>query len=101
MKEIEFRLWLSKNDVPKKMQSDVISRLKRFERAIEACDIDEQYHNDGFCHLFSLFDNKGLNDNMNKYKDVDLPIGEYQLSAYKYALNKYKIFMDELTSKPL
>ena len=100
MKEIEFRQWLSNNDISKKMQSDVVSRLKRFERAIEGCDIDEEYHNDRFQYLFSLFDNKGLNDYMSKHKDVDLPRGEYQLSTYKYALNKYKLFLDDITSMP-
>lgn len=100
MKEIEFRQWLSNNDVSKKMQSDFVSRLKRFERAIGACDIDEQYNKDGFVYLFSLFDNKGLNDNMNKLKDANLPIGTYQLSTFKYALNKYKLFLDDTRSKP-
>ena len=38
---------------------------------------------------------------MNKFKNVDLPIGKYQLSIFKYALNKYKQFIeDEITSKP-
>lgn len=101
MKEIEFRQWLSKNNVPKKIQSDLVSRLKRFERAIENCDIDEQYRSDKFSYLFSLFQNKGLNDNMNKLKDVNLPIGKYQLSVFKYALNKYKQFIeDESNLKP-
>ena len=101
MREIEFRQWLSKNNISKKMQSDLVSRLKRFEKAIENCDIDEQYRSDKFYYLFSLFQNKGLNDNMNKFKNVDLPIGKYQLSIFKYALNKYKQFIeDEITSKP-
>lgn len=100
MREIEFRQWLSKNNISKKMQSDLVSRLKRFEKAIENCDIDEQYRSDKFYYLFSLFQNKGLNDNMNKFKNVDLPIGKYQLSIFKYALNKYKQFIeDEITSK--
>ncbi len=48
MREIEFRQWLSKNNISKKMQSDLVSRLKRFEKAIENCDIDEQYRSDKF-----------------------------------------------------
>lgn len=101
MNEIEFRQWLSKNGVSKKMQSDFISRLKRFERAIGNCDIDEQYRKDKYLYLFSLFQNKGLNENMKKYKDVDLPIGKYQFNTFKHALNKYKqFFEDEFISKP-
>lgn len=101
MKEIEFRQWLYKKDVPKKVQSDIVSRLKRFERAIGNCDIDEQYRSDKFHYLFSLFQNKGLNDNMSKFTNVDMPVGKYQLSIFKYALNKYKQFLeDDITSKP-
>lgn len=101
MNELVFRQWLSKNDVPKKMQSDFVSRLKRLERAIENCDIDEQYRIDKYLYLFSLFQNKGLNENMKKYKNVDLPIGKYQFSAFKYALKKYKQYLDdEFTLKP-
>lgn len=95
MNEIEFRHWLSKNNVSKKVQSDLVSRLKRFERAIGNCDIDEQYRKDRYEYLFSLFQNKGVNDNMSKLNNVDLPIGEYQLSVYKYALNKYKQYIED------
>jgi len=38
---------------------------------------------------------------MKKLKDVNLPIGKYQLSVFKYALNKYKQFIeDESNLKP-
>lgn len=97
MNEIEFRQWLSKNNVSKKMQSDFVSRLKRFERAIGNCDIDEEYRSDKYTYLFSLFENKGLNDNMNKFSNVDLPIGGYQLSTFKYALNMYKQYLEDLS----
>lgn len=101
MNEIEFRQWLSKNKISKKMQSDLVSRLKRLEKAIEYCDIDEEYRSDKYQYLYSLFENKGINDNMAKLNDVDLPIGKYQLSTFKYTLNKYKQFLeDTLISKP-
>lgn len=64
-------------------------------------EFDGQYRSDKFSYLFSLFQNKGLNDNMKKLKDVNLPIGKYQLSVFKYALNKYKQFIeDESNLKP-
>lgn len=94
---MEFRQWLSKKNISKKMQSDLVSRLKRFERAVENCDIDAEYRTDKFEYLFSLFKNKGLNDNMNKFDDVDLPIGRYQLSTFKYALNMYKQYLADLS----
>jgi hypothetical protein len=101
MNEIEFRQWLSNKNVTYKVQSDLVSRLKRFERAIENCDIDEQYRSDNYKYLFSLFENKGINDNMSKIKNLGLPIGKYQLSTFKYALNKYKQFLDETTVSKL
>lgn len=83
------------------MQSDLVSRLKRFERAIENCDIDEQYRSDKYRYLFSLFENKGINQAMGKFDNVDLPIGKYQLSIFKYALNKYSQFLEyAATSTP-
>lgn len=93
MNEIEFKQWLCDNNVNKKVQSDLVSRLKKFERAIKNCDIDEQYRNDECEYLLSLFNNKGLNDGMREYEDSGLPIGKYQLSTYKHALKKYIEFL--------
>lgn len=95
MNEIDFKAWLNENNIPKKVQSDFISRLKRLEREIKNCDIDEQYRNDKCVYLLSLFKNKGLNDDMAEYVDSNLPIGKYQLNTYKYALNKYICFLSE------
>lgn len=93
MNEIEFKQWLSNSNLNKKVQSDLVSRLKKFERAIKNCDIDEQYRNDGCEYLLSLFSNKGLNDSMTEYADSGLPIGKYQLNTYKHALKKYIEFL--------
>lgn len=93
MKEIEFRQWLFKNEVNKKMQSDTVSRLKRFERINGQIDIEEEYKKDKCKFLYSLFENKGINDNMKKMGDTGLPIGKYQLSTYKYALSLYIKFL--------
>ena len=43
MNELEFRQWLSNSDVPKKVQSDIVSRLKRLERINGYFDLDEVY----------------------------------------------------------
>lgn len=97
MNEIEFRQWLAKKETALKVQSDLISRLKRLERTIEHGDIDEQYKSDKCAYLLSLFQNKGLNDNMQKLNPIDLPVGKYQLSTFKYALNKYIQFLEEVS----
>ena len=94
MNELEFRRWLIENSINKKMQSDFISRIKKIEHEIENCDIDEQYRSDKCKYLFSLFRNKGINEDMRKYGDINLPIGKYQLSVYKYAIKKYVEFLE-------
>jgi hypothetical protein len=54
MNEIEFRDWLATNGMNKKVISDYVFRLKKIEREIDHCDIDEQYRNDKCQHLMKL-----------------------------------------------
>lgn len=95
MNEIEFKCWLIEKKVEPKVQSDIISRLKRIEREINHCDIDDEYRNDKCENLISLFRNKGNNNEMKMYGNVQLPIGKYSLSTYKLALTKYIAFLEE------
>lgn len=95
MDEMNFRKWLNSQGVSLKMQSDICSRIKRLERTTQSCDIGEEYCNDRCAYLLSLFENKGVNDNMKKLGEVDLPIGKYQLSVFKYAVNKYIKYIEE------
>lgn len=94
MNEIEFRNWLEVTGMNKKVQGDCISRLKRIEREINHCDIDEQYHSDKCGYLLSVFSNKGENEFMLKYKNSGFPIGKYHMSTYRYALKRYIEFME-------
>lgn len=95
MNEVEFKNWLLTNNVDKKVQSDLISRLKRIEREIEYCDIDEQYRNDKCKYLMSLFANMGKSLELKKYTDVNFPIGKYSMNTYRYAIRYYVKFCDE------
>lgn len=96
MNEVEFRNWLSKNDVNKKIQSDIISRIKRIEREINQCDIDEQYRIDKCEYLISLFSNMGDNERMKMYPNNSFPIGKYYMSTFRHAIKKYVSFCEEL-----
>jgi len=89
MNEIEFRNWLINQGVKKKVVGDTISRLKRIEREIENCDIDEQYRSNKCEELLKLFLNMGNNDEMMKYPNANLPIGKYYMSTYRHALKQY------------
>jgi len=95
MDELGFRNWLSKNEVKKKVQSDCVSRIKRIEREINHCDIDEQYRSDKCAYLMSLFSNMGINEEMKKFPEVDFPIGKYHISTFRHALKQYVKFCDE------
>ena len=98
MNEMDFRIWLLYQGINKKVASDLISRLKRIEKEINHCDIDKEYRSDKCNNLLLLFHSKGINPQMNALK-TSLPVGKYQLSTYKYALQKYITFLSETTSK--
>lgn len=95
MNEIEFRNWLLKNGCTAKVAGDHISRIKRIERAINHCDIDEQYRSDKCEFLMSLFVNMGQNDNMKNYPNAKLPIGKYYMSTYRHSIKQYVAFCEE------
>ncbi len=101
MNEIEFRNWLINKGVKTKVAGDTISRLKRIEREIEYCDIDEQYRSDKCKYLLKLFLNMGNNDEMKKYPNANFPIGKYYMSTYRHALKQYIKFLDDITSSSL
>lgn len=98
MNEIDFRIWLFRQGVNKKVASDTVSRIKRIERETNYCDIDIEYRKNKCSVLLALFKNKGINEQMNAL-ETSLPIGKYQLSTYKYALKKYIAFLTETTLK--
>lgn len=98
MNEVDFRNWLVKNDVNIKVQSDIVSRIKKVEKEIENCDIDEQYRRDKCEYLMSLFLNMGINDEMKKYPFAEFPIGKYHMSTFRYAIKYYVRFCSDTLS---
>ena len=98
MNEVEFKNWMDKNNVNHKVQSDIISRIKKIEREIENCDIDEQYRSDKCKVLLEMFKHMGKNDLMKEYPNTAFPIGKYYMSTYRLALKKYVLFLDSVTS---
>lgn len=94
MNEIGFRNWLSQCGVSKKLQSDYVSRIKRIEREFDHCDVDEHYRCDKCKYLMSLFLKNGKNTEMEKYKNIQLPVGKYYMSTYRHAVKKYVEFSD-------
>ena len=93
MRELDFYNWLAANNTPKKLRSDYISRLKRLERSLIDCDLDEEYKKDNCTSLLKLFNKSGQNEKMASRHIGDLPIGKYHIAAYKYAVNKYIDFL--------
>lgn len=97
MNEVEFKKWLTTKGSNKKVQGDCISRLKRIERELDHCDLDEEYRNDRCEFILGVFRNMGNNDNIKKYPKANLPIGKYYMSTYRHAIKKYIEFCDDFT----
>ena len=100
MNEVEFHNWLGEKGVKKKIQHDYVYRLKRLERELNHCDIDEEYRSDKCSHLFKLLEKNGKNPEMEKYPNTKLPIGKYYMSTYRLALKQYIQFIEETNLIP-
>ena len=88
MDEINFKNWLATGKTAKKTQSDCVSRLKRVERELKI-DLDKRYKKTKLEDILRAFSQKGENDEMKKFGDVNLPIGKNYMGTYRYSLNEY------------
>lgn len=93
MDELGFREWMSTYDIKKKIQGDCISRLKRIEKELEI-ELDECYEETELKSILEAFLKMGLNEEMQKYGDVNLPIGKYYMSTYRHSLKQYIAFKE-------
>lgn len=94
MDESGFRNWLALQDVRPKLASDMVSRIKKVIRVTDF-NLDEQYRIDGGRSVLSIFDQRGDNGSMDKFKDkTTLPVGRESLATYKLALRKYFSYLD-------
>jgi hypothetical protein len=94
MDELGFRQWLSKGTTNKKAQSDCVSRLKRIEYELEV-DLDDKYQENQLEKLLLAFSQLGVNEEMKKYGNVNLPVGKSYMPTYRYSLNKYIQYKNE------
>ncbi len=99
MNQFDFYIYLVSHGVPKKVCSDHVSKIKRIEKSIKNCDLDDEYYKDCCSYLLSLFENKGENEKMEKALIGNLPIGKYTLSTFTYSIRKYITFMDDYTGR--
>lgn len=88
MDEIGFRRWLATGEKKKKIQGDCIYRLKRIERELKI-DLDKKYEETELKDILDAFSNMGNNSEMEKYGDVNLPLGKYYMGTYRYSLKEY------------
>lgn len=95
MNEIDFRNWMEKKQINRKVQSDIISRIKKIERETGNSDIDEQYRSDKCTSLMALFLKSGNNDEMKKYPNANFPFGKYYMSTFRLAIKYYVLFCEE------
>lgn len=95
MNENGFYIYLRNLGMSTKVSRDNISRIKRVEKSIKNCDIDEDYRLDKCESLMNLFNKKIEIEEIKKVLIGRLPIGSYTMNTYKYAIRKYVAFMDE------
>ena len=98
MNEIEFRTWLNNEGLSRKVQGDLISRIKKIERVCGNCDIDDEYNRDHCEFILSLFRNKGINADMDRFEKNNFPIGKDYMAAYKYAVQKYVLYRESISA---
>ena len=98
MNEVDFTNWLINKGIKKKNIGDFIYRLKRVERELGNCDLDEHYQNDKCSFLLATFANMGMNNNMKQFPLAQLPIGKYYMNTYRYSLKKYIKFKEDRSS---
>jgi len=96
MNENGFYLYLRNLGMSTKVSRDNISRIKRVEKSIKNCDVDEEYLNDRCESLLNLFSKKVEIEEIKKVHIGTLPIGSYTMNTYKYAIRKYVAFKDDL-----
>lgn len=95
MDELSFKQWLAASGKNKKVQADTVSRLRTLQRELGISDLEEEYGRDSCGRILSALQHKGENEIMRSYGAVNLPIGRYTLSTYRYALNLYIRFRRE------
>ena len=89
MNEVEFRGWLESNGKNRRVVSDSVSRMRTLQREL-GINLDEEYSKDECESIMNALSiNKGENEYMKKYGDVNLPIGKFTLGAYRYSLKNY------------
>lgn len=93
MDELGFRVWMSANNVKNKVQSDCVSRLKRIEKELKI-ELDECYKETELKDVLDAFLKMGMNEKMDEYGNVNLPIGKYYMSTYRHSLKQYIAFRE-------
>ncbi|RMA78508.1 hypothetical protein JN00_0338 [Metamycoplasma subdolum] len=91
--EVEFKIYSEKHKVNKKVISDIISRLKKIEKSLENCDLNDEFQKNCCKSLLNLFAKNGNNNEIKKVLIGSLPIGKYSMSTYRHAIKKYVSFM--------
>lgn len=95
MNEIDFRNWIAEQGISKKVQGDIISRLKRVERELNKCNLDKEFEKDQCESIKELFLKKGDNHSMRKRK-TSFPIGSNSMNCYRHAIKRYVDFRNSL-----
>ena len=96
MNEVGFRKFLAETNTPKKVISDHVSRLKRIEKSISNCDLDEEYEKNECSELLKLCEKNYDLSQLSLEIIAPLPIGNYAMNTFKHSIKKYCQFRKSL-----
>ncbi len=92
MNEMRFREWMAQKNINRKVQSDLISRIKKVEKEFNYCDIDKEYTKDECKYILGLFQKKNYNSLIADFPNSAFANPQKNLNTYRHAINKYISF---------
>ena len=98
MQREKFRDWLLGKGLSGKVVSDHLSRAARIERAFSV-SLCAEFKKDKFVRLYSFFRRYGVNSDMQKFPNADLPVGKTSMASIKHSLKVYGQFLLETTKE--
>lgn len=88
-----FKTWLLDNGYKPKIVSDNISRLKRIQKEIPDCNLDEEFEKDKCNNLLNMLSKNNSLNLKEKYPDINLPIGKHSMGTYRLSIRLFIKFM--------
>lgn len=88
-------IYLLNSGLSIKVSKDIISRINRLEKVIINFDIEQEYLKNECKNILDLLSKNADVHKLKKMLTGKLPIGNYTMNTYKYAIRKYVKFKNQ------